>query len=41
MPRAGLDAASVVACAAAVADEVGFAELSMGLVAERLGVRTP
>jgi AcrR family transcriptional regulator len=41
VPRAGLDTASVVACAAAVADEVGFGALSMGLVAERLGVRTP
>jgi AcrR family transcriptional regulator len=30
-----------VASAAAVADEVGFGALSMGLVAERLGVRTP
>jgi AcrR family transcriptional regulator len=30
-----------VASAAAVADEVGFGGLSMGLVAERLGVRTP
>lgn len=41
MPRAGLDTSSVVAGAAALADEVGFAGLSMGLVAERLGVRTP
>jgi AcrR family transcriptional regulator len=41
VPRAGLDTASVVASAAAVADEVGFGALSMGLVAERLGVRTP
>ncbi len=41
MPRAGLEPAIVVAAGAAVADEVGFANLTMGLVAERLGVRTP
>jgi AcrR family transcriptional regulator len=41
VPRAGLDAATVVAAGAALADEVGFAGLTMGLLAERLGVRTP
>jgi AcrR family transcriptional regulator len=41
VPRAGLDATSVTAAAAALADEVGLAGLSMGLLAERLGVRTP
>lgn len=41
MPRAGLDPASVVASAAALADETGFSGLTMGLVADRLGVRTP
>lgn len=41
MPRAGLDPAAVVAAGAALADEVGFANLTMGLLAERLGVRTP
>jgi AcrR family transcriptional regulator len=41
VPRAGLDPATVVAAAAALADEVGFAGLTMGLLAERLGVRTP
>jgi AcrR family transcriptional regulator len=41
MPRAGLDAAAVVAAGAALADEVGLANLSMGLLAERVGVRTP
>ncbi|GAA4596224.1 TetR/AcrR family transcriptional regulator [Planotetraspora phitsanulokensis] len=41
MPRAGLDAAAVVAAGAALADEVGFAGLTMGLLAERVGVRTP
>ncbi len=41
MPRAGLAAASVTEAAAALVDEIGFAQLSMGLVAERLGVKTP
>ena len=41
MPRAGLGPASVTEAAAALADEVGFAGLSMGLLAERLGVKTP
>jgi len=41
MPRAGLDQATVTAAGAALADEVGFSGLSMGLLAERLGVRTP
>ena len=41
MPRAGLDRAAVTAAGAALADEVGFGGLSMGLLAERLGVRTP
>lgn len=41
MPRAGLDPAAVVAAGAALADEVGFAKLTMGLLAERVGVRTP
>lgn len=41
MPRVGLDPASVTAAAAVLVDEVGFDRLSMGLLAERLGVRTP
>jgi AcrR family transcriptional regulator len=41
VPRAGLAAASVTDAGAALADEVGFAQLSMGLLAQRLGVRTP
>lgn len=41
MPRAGLDPAAVVAAGAALADEVGFTELTMGRLAERVGVRTP
>lgn len=41
MPRAGLDPATVVAAGAGLADEVGLAGLTMGLLAERLGVRTP
>ncbi|MEU4683693.1 TetR/AcrR family transcriptional regulator [Streptomyces xinghaiensis] len=31
----------MVAAGAALADEVGFAKLTMGLLAERVGVRTP
>lgn len=41
MPKAGLDTAAVVAAGAAVADEIGFAELTMARLAERLGVRSP
>lgn len=41
MPRAGLDPAAVVTAGAALADEVGLANLTMGLLAERVGVRTP
>jgi len=41
MPRAGLDPAAVVAAGAALADEVGFPALTMGGLAERVGVRTP
>lgn len=41
MPRAGLTPASVTAAAAALADEIGFDQLSMGLLAERLGVKAP
>lgn len=41
VPRAGLDRASVVSSGAALADEIGFAELTMGRLGERLGVRTP
>ncbi len=41
VPRAGLGPAAVVAAGAALADEVGFAGLSMGQLAERVGVRTP
>lgn len=41
MPRAGLSPASVTATAAALADEVGLPQLSMGLLAERLAVRPP
>lgn len=41
MPRAGLDRAAVVAAGAALADEVGLDRLTMGLLAERVGVRTP
>jgi AcrR family transcriptional regulator len=41
MPRAGLSTQDVVAAAAQLADEVGFQELTMALVAQRLGIRTP
>lgn len=41
MPRAGLDPAAVVAAGAALADEVGLSHLTMALLAERVGVRTP
>ncbi|MFG1651841.1 TetR/AcrR family transcriptional regulator [Micromonospora sp. NPDC049275] len=41
MPRAGLTPLSVTEAAAALIDEIGFENLSMGLVAERLGVKTP
>lgn len=41
MPRAGLTPATVIEAGAALADEVGFTNLTMGLAAERLGVRTP
>ncbi len=41
MPRAGLTSQDVVSAAAALADEAGYSQLTMGLLAERLGVRTP
>lgn len=41
MPRAGLDPATVVSAGAALADETGIAKLTMGALAERVGVRAP
>ncbi|WP_218028469.1 TetR/AcrR family transcriptional regulator [Nocardia yamanashiensis] len=41
MPRAGLSKTEVVAAGARLADEVGFANLTLGGLAERVGVRTP
>ena len=41
MPRARLTPASVTEAGAALIDEIGFENLSMGLLAERLGVKTP
>lgn len=41
VPRAGLATASVTQAGADLADDLGFAGLSMGVVAERLGVKTP
>ncbi|WP_250038336.1 TetR/AcrR family transcriptional regulator [Paractinoplanes maris] len=41
MPRAGLTPLSVTEAAAGLIDEIGFENLTMGLLAERLGVKTP
>ena len=41
MPRTGLSSADVVTTAAGLADEVGYQQLTMGTVAQRLGIRTP
>jgi AcrR family transcriptional regulator len=41
VPRAGLSGGDVVAAAAGLADEIGYAALTMGLLADRLGVRPP
>jgi len=41
VPRAGLTRDDVVAAAAGLADETGYHELTMGLLAERLGIRAP
>jgi AcrR family transcriptional regulator len=41
VPRAGLNGGDVVAAAAGLADEVGYASLTMGLLADRLGIRPP
>ena len=41
MPRAGLSPDAVTEAGAQLADEIGVDRLSMALVAERLGVRTP
>ena len=41
MPRAGLTGDDVVASAAGLADEIGFGAVTMGLLADRLGIRTP
>jgi AcrR family transcriptional regulator len=41
VPRAGLTSADVVTAAAALADEIGYGELTMGLLARRLGIRPP
>ena len=41
MPRTGLSPASVTEAGAALADEIGFDQISMGQVAERLGIKTP
>ncbi|WP_329790694.1 WHG domain-containing protein [Lentzea sp. DG1S-22] len=41
MPRPGLNRAAVISAGAALADEIGFPNVTMGLLAERVGVRTP
>lgn len=41
MPRAGLSSEDVVTAAAELADEAGYHELTMALLAKRLGIRTP
>ena len=41
MPRPGLTRASVTEAGAALVDEIGFEHLSMGVLADRLGVKTP
>jgi len=41
VPRAGLTGDDVVTSAAGLADEIGFGAVTMGLLAERLGVRPP
>ena len=41
MPRAGLTGDDVAASAAELADEIGFQGVTMGLLADRLGVRSP
>jgi AcrR family transcriptional regulator len=41
LPRAGLTGDDVVAAAAGLIDEIGYQELTMGLLAQRLGVRAP
>jgi len=41
LPRTGLSSDQIVQSAAALADEIGFATLTMGVVAERLDMRAP
>jgi AcrR family transcriptional regulator len=41
VPRAGLTGDDVVASAAGLADEIGFQGITMGLLADRLGIRAP
>jgi AcrR family transcriptional regulator len=41
MPRAGLTAEDVVSAAADIVDETGYDNLTMSLLAERLGIRSP
>ncbi|MFE9811913.1 TetR/AcrR family transcriptional regulator [Streptomyces sp. NPDC005227] len=41
MPRAGLTAAAVTDAGAELIDEIGFDQFGMGVLAQRLGIKTP
>ncbi len=41
MPRTGLAAADIVPAGAEIADELGYHQLTLGLLARRLGIRAP
>jgi AcrR family transcriptional regulator len=41
VPRAGLTSDDVVTAAAGLIDEIGYHDLTMGLLAQRLGIRAP
>jgi Bacterial regulatory proteins, tetR family len=41
VPRAGLTGHDVVAAAAGLAEQIGYQGVTMGLLADRLGVRLP
>ena len=41
MPRAGVDTAAVVKCAAELTDEKGFESVTLKAISEKLGIRSP
>jgi AcrR family transcriptional regulator len=41
VPRAGLSAPDIVVAGAELADEIGYQNLTMGLLAKKLGIRPP